>query len=193
MKTKTPFNIAPFTPKSDDIQYCGQISDHPLFPAKIGRILVVTKYFPDGDNHRLTVYGYLIHVDVETGEKVTSFKDSLEDWIVTDAYKVVLRNASGYMIENPDFVPEEDRQEDTGYTETQLTPYKVLPAYIRFSRMIKTFTVPAHVLFQKIVDMEDEFNSIFDVYGNIHEYMINKPVEFTNPDNPIPRQKLEDL
>ncbi|WP_234111459.1 hypothetical protein [Chryseobacterium sp. R2A-55] len=188
MKIKTPFNTAPFTPKSDDIQYCGQISDHPLFPGKIGRLLVITKYMADGDNHRLTVYGYLIHVDLDTGEKVTSFKDSLEDWVVTDAYKVVLRNASGYMIENSEFVQEEDRIEGEQYSESQLTPYKVLPAYVRFARMLKTYTVPAQMLFQKIVDMEDEFNSIFDVYGNIYEYMINKPVEFKNPENPINRE-----
>ncbi|WP_234110115.1 hypothetical protein [Chryseobacterium sp. R2A-55] len=187
MKTKTPFNIAPFTPKSDDIQYAGQISDFPDLPGKIGRILVITKYFPDGDSHRLTVHGYLIHVDIETGEKKSSYKETLEDWIVSDAYKVVLRDASGYMIANPSFIPEDERTEGEDYTELQLTPYKVLPAYIRFSRMMKTFTVPAQTLFQKIVDMEDEFNSIFDVYGNIQEYLINKPLEFTNPVNPINR------
>ncbi|WP_447951334.1 hypothetical protein [Chryseobacterium koreense] len=188
MKTKTPFNIASFLPHSDNFQYAGQISDHPLFPGKIGRILVITKYFPDGDNHRLTVYGYLIHVDVETGEKVSSFKDSLEDWVVSDAYKVVLRDASGYMVANPGFVPEDDRREGEEYTEQQLTPYKVLPAYIRFARMLKTFTVPAQLLFQKIVNMEDEFNSIFDVYGNIQEYLINKPLVFENPVNPISKE-----
>lgn len=181
MKTKTPFNISFFTPASDDIQYAGQISDHPLFPAKIGRILVVTKYFPDADNHRLTVYGYLIHVDLETNEKVLSFKDNLEDWVVSDAYKVVLRDANGVMIANPEFVPEDERLEGIEYSEKQLSPYQILPAYIRFSRMIKTYAVPAQTLFEKIVQMDDEFNGIFDVYGNIQEYLINKPLEFENP------------
>lgn len=182
MKTKTPFNIAPFTPANDDIQYAGQISDHPLFPAKIGRVLVVTKYFPDADNQRLSIYGYLIHVDLETLQKVCTFKDTLEDWVVTNGYSVVLRDAAGKMIPNHDFIPEEERIEETEYTETQLLPYKVLPAYIRFSRMIKTYAVPAQVLFQKIVDMDDELNHVFDVYGNIQEYLINKPLIFENPE-----------
>ena len=181
MKIKTPFKIEPFTPANDDIQYAGQISDHPLFPAKIGRVLVVTKYFPDADNQRLSIFGYLVHVDLDTNEKVNSFKDCLEDWVVSNAYKVVLRDANGAMIDNPDFVPEEDRTEETEYTENQLTPYKVLPAYIRFSRMIKTYAVPAQVLFQKIVEMDDEMNNVFDVYGNIQEFLINKPLEFENP------------
>lgn len=181
MKMKTPFKIEPFTPANDDIQYAGQISDHPLFPAKIGRVLVVTKYFPDADNQRLSIYGYLIHVDLETNEKVTSFKDCLEDWIVSNAYKVVLRDALGNMIPNADFVAEEDRIEGQEYTEHQLTPFQILPAYIRFSKMIKTYAVPAQVLFQKIVDMDDMMNNIFDVYGNIQEYLINKPLEFENP------------
>ena len=181
MKIKTPFKIEPFTPANDDIQYAGQISDHPLFPAKIGRVLVVTKYFPDADNQRLSIFGYLVHVDLDTNEKVTSFKDCLEDWVVSNAYKVVLRDANGAMIENPDFVPEEDRIDEIEYTESQLTPYMVLPAYIRFSRMIKTYSVPAQVLFQKIVDMDDEMNNVFDVYGNIQEFLINKPLEFEKP------------
>ena len=181
MKTKTPFDITGFIPANDDIQYAGQISDHQLFPEKIGRVLVVTKYFPDADNQRLSIFGYLVHVDLETNEKVNSFKDCLEDWVVSNAYKVVLRDANGAMIENPDFVPEDDRIEKTEYTENQLTPYMVLPAYIRFSRMIKTYAVPAQVLFQKIVDMDDEMNNVFDVYGSIQEFLINKPLEFENP------------
>ena len=181
MKTKTPFDIAGFIPANDDIQYAGQISDHPLFPEKIGRVLVVTKYFPDADNQRLSIFGYLVHVDLETNEKVNSFKDCLEDWVVSNAYKVVLRDVAGNMIPNPEFIPEEDRVEETEYTESQLTPYLVLPAYIRFSRMIKTYAVPAQVLFQKIVDMDDEMNNVFDVYGNIQEFLINKPLEFENP------------
>lgn len=181
MKTKTPFNIAGFIPANDDIQYAGQISDHPLFSEKIGRVLVVTKYFPDADNQRLSIFGYLVHVDLDTNEKVTCFKDTLEDWVVSNSYKVVLRDANGAMIENPDFIPEEDRIEEIEYTESQLTPYMVLPAYIRFSRMIKTYAVPAQVLFQKIVDMDDEMNNVFDVYGNIQEFLINKPLEFENP------------
>ena len=181
MKTKTPFNIASFIPSADNVQYAGQISDHPDLPGKIGRILVVTKYFPDADAQRLSIYGYLIHVDIETNEKKNCYKDCLEDWIVSNAYKVVLRNVDGTMIENPDFIPEEEREEETEYTESQLTPYLVLPAYIRFSRMIKTYAVPAQVLFQKIVDMDDEMNNVFDVYGNIQEFLINKPLEFENP------------
>ena len=181
MKTKTPFDIAGFIPANDDIQYAGQISDHPLFPAKIGRVLVVTKYFPDADNQRLSIFGYLVHVDLETNEKVNSFKDCLEDWVVSNAYKVVLRDANGAMVENPDFIPEDEREEGIDYTENQLTPYMVLPAYIRFSRMIKTYSVPAQVLFQKIVDMDDEINHVFDVYGNIQEFLINKPLKFENP------------
>lgn len=181
MKTKTLFDIAPFTPANDDIQYAGQISDHPLFPAKIGRVLVVTKYFPDADNQRLSIFGYLVHVDLETNEKVTSFKDCLEDWVVSNAYKVVLRDANGAMIENSEYFPEEDRLEEVEYTESQLTPYLVLPAYIRFSRMIKTYAVPAQILFQKIVEMDDEINHVFDVYGNIQEYLINKPMVMDNP------------
>lgn len=181
MKTKTPFDIAGFIPPNDDIQYAGQISDHPDLPGKIGRILVVTKYFPDADNQRLSIFGYLIHVDIETLQKKNCYKDCLEDWVVSNAYKVVLRDANGAMIKNPDFVPEEDRIEEIEYTENQLTPYMVLPAYIRFSRMIKTYAVPAQVLFQKIVDMDDEMNNVFDVYGNIQEFLINKPLEFENP------------
>lgn len=181
MKIKTPFKIEPFTPANDDIQYAGQISDHPLFPAKIGRVLVVTKYFPDADNQRLSIFGYLVHVDLETNEKVTSFKDCLEDWVVSNAYKVVLRDANGQMIDNPDFIPEEARKELVEYSENQLIPYLILPAYIRFSRMIKTYTVPTQVLFQKIVNMDDELNNVFDVYGNIQEFLINKPLEFENP------------
>lgn len=181
MKTKTPFETASFIPQSDSIQYAGQISDHPLFPGKIGRILVVTKYFPDADNQRLSIFGYLIHVDIETGEKVTSFKDCLEDWVVSNDYTVVLRDADGKMIANPDYVPEDQRDEFIEYTELQLSEFLVLPAYIRFSRMIKTYAVPAQVLFQKIADMDDMMNHVFDVYGNIQEYLINKPLEFENP------------
>lgn len=181
MKTKTPFDTAQFIPHADEVQYAGQISDHPMFPAKIGRILVVTKYFPDADAQRLSVYGYLIHVDIETGEKITSFKNCLEDWIVTNDYKVVLRDANGQMIPNANFTPEEDRNEETEYTENQLIPYMVLPAYIRFSRMIKTYAVPAQVLFEKIVQMDDEMNNLFDVYGNIQEFLLNKPLIFENP------------
>lgn len=188
MKTKTPFNIADFIPANDDIQYAGQISDHPLFPEKIGRILVVTKYFPDADNQRLSIFGYLVHVDLETNEKVNSFKDCLEDWIITNGYKVVLRDAHGFMIPNPDFVPEDERLEEIEYTEPQLTPYKVLPAYIRFSRMLKTYNVNNQIFFQKTVDMEDEFSGIFDVYGNIQEYLLNKPMEFVEPVNPISKE-----
>lgn len=180
MKTKTPFNIIQFIPDSDQVQYAGQISDHPMFPEKIGRILVVTKYFPDADAQRLSIYGYLIHIDLDTMEKVCTFKDILEDWIVTNDYNVVLRDTVGNMISNPNFVPENEREDDVEYTENQLTPYQVLPAYIRFSRMIKTFTVPTQVLFQKIVDMDDELNNVFDVYGNIQEYLINKPLTFEN-------------
>lgn len=192
MKTKTPFNIESFLPHADDLQYAGQISDHPLFPEKIGRILVVTKYFPDADNHRLTIHGYLIHVDIETNEVVNSFKNCLEDWVVSDQYKVVIRDANGMMIPSPDYIPEEDRekiedlpegQEPIIYTDNQLYPFLTLPAYIRFSRMIKTYAVPAQVLFQKIVEMDDQLNNIFDLYGNIQEYLINKPLEFENPLN----------
>lgn len=182
MKTKTPFDTTQFIPNADKVQYAGQISDHPRFPTQVGRILVVTKYFPDADAQRLSIYGYLIHVDLDTMEKMCTFKDTLEDWVVTNDYKVVLRDAVGNMIPNPEFIPEEDRVEEVEYTESQLTPYLVLPAYIRFSRMIKTYAVPAQVLFQKIVDMDDEMNNVFDVYGNIQEYLLNKPLIFENPE-----------
>ena len=182
MKTKTPFDTTQFIPHADKVQYVGQISDHPRFPAQVGRILVVTKYFPDADAQRLSIYGYLIHVGLQTMEKMCTFKDTLEDWVVTDDYKVVLRDATGSMIPNPEFIPEEDRVEEVEYTESQLTPYLVLPAYIRFSRMIKTYAVPAQILFQKIVDMDDEMNNVFDVYGNIQEYLLNKPLIFENPE-----------
>lgn len=188
MKTKTPFDISSFIPTADEVQYAGQISDHPMFPAKIGRILVVTKYFPDADAQRLSIFGYLIHVDLETMQQVHSFKSGLEDWIITNGYKVVLRDAHGFMIPNPAFVSEVDRLEETEYTETQLTPYRVLPAYIRFARMLKTFSVSAQTLIQKIVDMEDEFSGIFDVYGNIQDYLLNKPLEFVEPVNPISKE-----
>ena len=181
MKTKTPFDTTQFIPHADKVQYAGQISDHPRFPAQVGRILVVTKYFPDADAQRLSIYGYLIHVDLQTMEKMCTFKNTLEDWVVTNDYKVVLRDVAGSMIPNPEFIPEEDRVEEVEYTESQLTPYLVLPAYIRFSRMIKTYAVPAQVLFQKIVDMDDEMNNVFDVYGNIQEYLLNKPLIFENP------------
>lgn len=182
MKTKTPFDTTQFIPHADKVQYAGQISDHPRFPQQVGRILVVTKYFPDADAQRLSIYGYLIHVDLQTMEKMCTFKDTLEDWVVTNDYKVVLRDVVGSMIPNPEFIPEEDRVEEVEYTESQLTPYLVLPAYIRFSRMIKTYAVPAQVLFQKIVDMDDEMNNVFDVYGNIQEYLLNKPLIFENPE-----------
>lgn len=192
MKPKTIFDIENFLPHTDDVQYAGQISDHPLFPEKIGRILVVTKYFPDADNHRLTIHGYLIHVDIETNEIVNSFKNCLEDWVVSDQYKVVIRDANGMMIPSPEYIAEEDREkiEDLPegqapivYTDNQLYPYLILPAYIRFSRMIKTYAVPAQILFQKIVEMDDQLNNIFDLYGNIQEYLISKPLDFENPMN----------
>lgn len=181
MKTKTPFNITPFIPTADDVQYAGQISDHPMFPAKIGRILVVTKYFPDADAQRLSIFGYLIHIDLETNEKVTCFKDTLEDWIVTNNYTVAIRDADGMLIPNPNFIPEEDREEGVEYTENQLSQWQMLPAYIRFSRMIKTYAVPAQVLFQKIVDMDDVMNNVFDHYGNIREFLEGTPANIENP------------
>ena len=95
MKTKTLFDIAPYIPDADKVQYAGQISDHPMFPAKIGRILVVTKYFPDADAQRLSIFGYLIHIDLDTMQKVCTFKDTLEDWVVSNNYKVALRDANG--------------------------------------------------------------------------------------------------
>ena len=183
MKTKTPFDTAPFIPHADQVQYTGQISDHPMFPAKIGRILVVTKYFPDADAQRLSIFGYLIHVDLDTMERLCTFKDTLEDWIMSNNYSVALRDADGMLIPNPNFIPEEDREEGVEYTENQLSEWQILPAYIRFSRMIKTYAVPAQVLFQKIVDMDDEMNNVFDIYGNIQEYLLNKPLEFENPTN----------
>lgn len=181
MKTKTPFDIAGFIPANDDIQYAGQISDHPDFPEKIGRILVVTKYFPDAENQRLSIFGYLIHIDLETNEKKNCFKDNLEDWIVTNDYKVALRDGDGLLIPNPDYIPEEDRVEEMEYTESQLNPWQMLPAYIRFSRMIKTYAVPAQILFKKIVDMDDMFNNVFDVYGNIKEFLESIPANVENP------------
>lgn len=181
MKTKTFFDISAFIPAADDIQFGRQISDHPLFPTKIGRILVVTKYFPDADNHRLTIYGYLVHVDLETMEPVSSFKKELEDWIVSDDYKVVLRDSTGQMIANPNYIPVEEREEYIEYTPEQLTPFQVLPAYIRFSRMIKTYAVPVQVLFEKIVEIDDLMNNIFDQYANIQQYLLNKPLDFENP------------
>lgn len=181
MKIKTYFEISAFTPSADDVQFARQISDHPLFPTKIGRILVVTKYFPDADNHRLTIYGYLVHVDLETMETVSSFKKELEDWIVSDDYKVVLRDSTGQMIPNGNFIPENEREEYIEYSEDQLTPYQILPAYIRFSRMIKTYAVPVQVLFEKIVEIDDFMNNIFDQYANIQQYLLNKPLDFENP------------
>lgn len=181
MKTKTPFNITTFIPHADEVQYAGQISDHPLFPEKIGRILVVTKYFPDADAQRLSIFGYLIHIDLDTMQRVCTFKDTLEDWVVSNNYKVVLRDANGMLIPNPDFIPEEDREEGVEYTENQLSEWQMLPAYIRFSRMIKTYAVPAQVLFQKIVDMDDMMNNVFDHYGNIREFLEGTPTNIENP------------
>lgn len=181
MKTKTPFDTTQFIPHADEVQYAGQISDHPMFPTKIGRILVVTKYFPDADAQRLSIFGYLIHIDLDTMEKVCTFKDTLEDWIVSNNYKVALRDANGMLIPNPDFIPEEDREEGVEYTENQLSQWQMLPAYIRFSRMIKTYAVPAQVLFQKIVDMDDMMNNVFDHYGNIREFLEGTSANIENP------------
>lgn len=181
MKTKTPFVISGFAPTPDYVQYAGQISDHPRHPGSVGRILVVTKYFPDGDNQRLTIYGYLIHVDLETMERRCDFKDTLEDWIVTNNYSVALRDSDGQLIPNPDYVPEDQRDEETEYTESQLSQWQMLPAYVRFSRMIKTYAVPAQVLFQKIVDMDDMMNNVFDHYGNIQHFLENTPANVENP------------
>ena len=35
MKTKIPFNIAPYIPHADEVQYTEQISDHLMFSANI--------------------------------------------------------------------------------------------------------------------------------------------------------------
>lgn len=114
-------------------------------------------------------------------EKMCTFKDTLEDWVVSNNYKVALRDANGMLIPNQNYVPEEDREEGVEYTEDQLSQWQMLPAYIRFSRMIKTYAVPAQVLFQKIVDMDDMMNNVFDHYGNIREFLEGTPANIENP------------
>lgn len=182
MKTKTYFRIQDFSPANpDDYAYIGQISDHPDFPARIGRILVIEDYNISHRAKRITLQGYLIHIDLNTLQRVSSFKDSLEDWIVSNQYKVVDRDGNGFMIQNPNFIPENQREEGVEYTENQLQEFMISPAFKRFSRMMKSLPIPAPVFMAKIVEMDDLFNNLFDIYGNIQEYLLNKPLEFKNP------------
>ena len=183
MKTKTPFQIQKFIPANEnDFAYAGQISDHPDFAARVGRILVIEKYFIDHTNKRIQIYGCLIHVNLTTMKKMVGFVDQLEDWVISNGYKVAERDSNGFAIENPDFINEDDKEDGVGYSDSQMTPFKVDFAFNRFSKMLKDYQISTTLFFQKYVDAEDLLNDTFDHYGNIQQYLLEKPISFKNPD-----------
>lgn len=181
MKTKTPFNTQLFKPNDDDIVFCTQISDQPDWPARIGRILIIDSYFVDMRYKRIQIYARLLHIKLDTMKLVSGFDDKIEDWIISNAYKVAKRDSNGFAIENPDFINEDDKEDGVEYSDDQMTPFKFDFAFNRFSKMMKDYQMSTNLFFQKLVETEDLLNDTFDQYSNIQQYFFEKEISFKNP------------
>lgn len=185
MKTKTNINISDFIPENiEDYAWAGQISDYPKAPGQVARVLIVYSYNINHRTKQIILEAEIKHFDITIPESpidVTHhYNYKVEDWIISNNYKVVLRDVNGMMLINPDFVPEENREHGEEYTENQKSQYIIQGAFNRFSTMIKSYGIPLHTLFEKIVEMDDNINNLFDYYKPLIP-ILNQPPKLINP------------
>lgn len=185
MKTKTNINIEGLIPKNtEDYAWAGQISDYPKAPGQVARVLIVYSYYINHRTKQIILEAEIKHFDITLPSSpldVTHhYNYKMEDWIISNNYKVVTRDVNGMMITNPNFIPETNREPGKTYTEEQKTEYIVQGAFDRFSTMVKSYGIPLRTLFEKIVQIDDNINNLFDYYKPLVP-ILNQPPKFINP------------
>lgn len=79
-----------------------KISNHPQFP-DVERIVVVRNYAFETDYDQMRIDAHIEFV--RGGEKLTDFKDEIQDWYITNQDKTTIRTADGSPKTNPDYDP----------------------------------------------------------------------------------------
>lgn len=185
MKTLTKINIKQFIPTSNnEFAWAGQISDFPKQEGSIARILILYDYDISHRYKRIRLDAELKHIDISLIDNPTDvsnkYNGKLEDWIISNSYEIVNRDERGYMIQNPKYIPEDNREIGKVYTKEETEPYVTEKAFDRFSNMMKTYGVPLINLFEKIVVTDDMINNLFDTYKPLIEEL-HKPPLYVNP------------
>ena len=94
----------------------------------------------------------------------------------------MLRDESGNMQQNPEYVDEKDRKDGIMYTPNQLQKYLVAPAFSYFSKVFKYLESSNQKFFENIIFLSDEINNLFDEYKSLTSNLMSPPVEINlNP------------
>lgn len=172
MKTKTPIDLSNYDFQSPIFR---QISDDPI--SKLIRIIVYYGDSLDLEFKQISLKAKTFYID-PVSKTIASHlthetKSKNEAWIINNKYNVLLLDATGNPILNPDFNSEKEITLDN-------LPYKTQPAFERFAGFMLRRNNP--VALPMIWDLSvnsDDANGYFD-YKESHTTLVDLAKEIYN-------------
>lgn len=154
---KTQINLEDFPQFNRKLKL--QISDDPI--SSFARVIVNERVNIMDDTQQIELVATTYYINTATNEIVPQMTHRTlskgKDWFIDNTYKVVLVNAQGQPLPNPDYNSEEEESEDN-------YPYKRQPAYDRFASFLFSTENPVSLPFIWTLNVQlDDSKGYFNI------------------------------
>lgn len=121
-----------------------KISNHPIFD-EVERFVVIRRIAENADVNQITIDAHVVY-EREGIDVTSNFKSKIPGWIISNDYKVKVRDASNVPIPNPDYDDSDPNSEE----------FLMQPAFDYYHSLILANEVPLLTLLSISILNDDE-------------------------------------